>query len=89
MVLTAEVFFFLNFIAGVWQGDAFATCPLHLDYVLQNSVNKIKENGFTHRQAKTRRYQAKTIPSADYVNNLALFTNDLAVFADDPALFVR
>lgn len=62
---------------------------VHLDYVLQNSVNKIKKNGFTHRQAKTRRYQAKTITSADYVNDLALFTSDLAVFADDIALFAK
>ena len=48
-----------------------------LDYVLQISINLMKENGFTlkNKQAKSRRYPAETITNTDWADNLALLEN--------------
>ena len=48
-----------------------------LDYVLQMSIDLIKENGFTLKKAKSRQYPAKTMTDADYTNDLSFFANPL------------
>ena len=49
-----------------------------LDYVLRTSVDQMKENGLTLKQARSRRYPAETITDADHADDLALLTNTLA-----------
>ena len=42
-----------NFVAGVLQGDTLAPilCIICLDYVLQTSIDLMKENGFRRPEA--------------------------------------
>ena len=46
-----------------------------LDYVLQTSIDKIRENGFELSKKRSKRYPAKTITDADYTDDLALLAN--------------
>ena len=48
-----------------------------LDYLLQTSIDLIKENGFIQKKARNRRYPAGTITDAE-------FADDLAFLADAP-----
>ena len=69
---------FFDIIAGVLLGDTLASYSFILcqDYVLRTSIDKIKENGFTHtKKAKSRRYPAETMIYADYIDGLVLLTN--------------
>ena len=46
-----------------------------LDYVLRTSIDKIRENGFELTKKRSRRYPAKTITDADYVDGIAILAN--------------
>ena len=45
-----------------------------LDHVLRTSIDQIKENGFTFKKARSRRYSADTMTNAGYVDDLALLS---------------
>ena len=45
------------------------------DYVLRSSTDKIRENGFELTKKRSRRYPAKTITDADYVDDIAILPN--------------
>ena len=68
---------FFDSIAGVLQGDTFAPYLfiICLDYVLQTSINLKKENGFTLKKARSRRYLTQTIIDTDYTDDIALLAN--------------
>ena len=68
---------FFDIVAGVLQGDTlapylFIICP---DYILRTSIDKIKENGFKLTKERSRRYPAKTITDANYIDDIALQAN--------------
>ena len=68
---------YLDIVAGLLQGDTldpylFIIC---LDHVLKTSIDKIRENGFELRRKRSRRYPAKTITDADYVDDIAILAN--------------
>ena len=64
---------FFDIVAGGLQGDT--TAPyifiIYLDYVLWTSLDLLKENGFTPKTARSRRYPAQTITDADYADDSA------------------
>ena len=67
---------FFDIVAGVLQRD---TSPLYLfiiclDYVLRTSIDVIKENSFTLKKAKSRRYLTETITDTDYADGIMLLT---------------
>ena len=64
---------FFDIIAGVLQGDTLAPCMFIIgqDYVLQMSLDLIKENGFTLKKVKSRQYPTETMTDADYIVVLA------------------
>ena len=68
---------YFDIVAGVLQGDTLARYLfiICLDYVLRKSIDKIKENGFKLTKERSRRYSAKTITDADYVDDIALLAN--------------
>ena len=68
---------YFDIVAGVLQGDTlvpylFIIC---LDYVLRTSIDKIRENGFTLKKKRSRRYPAKTITDANYADDIVLLAN--------------
>ena len=68
---------YFDIVAGVLQGDTLAPYLfiICLDYVLRTSIDKIRENGFELTKRRSKRYPAKTITDADYVDVLALLAN--------------
>ena len=68
---------YFDIVAGVLQGDTLAPdlFIICLDYVLRTSIDKIKENGFELTKKRSRRYPAKTITDADYVDDIAILAN--------------
>ena len=69
---------FFNIVAGVLQGYIFVPFLfiICLGYVLQRSLDLIKENGFTlKKNPEVRWYPAETITDADYADDLALLAN--------------
>ena len=68
---------YFDIVAGVPQGDTLAPYLfiICLDYVFGKSIDKIKENGFKLTKERSRRYHAKTITDADYVDDRALLAN--------------
>ena len=68
---------YFDIVAGVLQGDTLAPYLfiICLDYVLRTSIDKIKENGFELTKKRSRRYSAKTITDADYVDDIAILAN--------------
>ena len=68
---------YFDIVAGVMQGDILAPYLfiICLDYVLRTSIDKIKENGFELTKKRSRRYPAKSITDADYVDDTALLAN--------------
>ena len=64
---------FFDIVAGVLQGDTLAAYMFKIcqNYVLQTSIDMMKENGFPQIKARNRRYTA----DADFVGDLALPTN--------------
>ena len=70
---------FVDILTRFPSGDTLAPYLfiLCLAYILQTSLDLIKENGFTLLKTWCRRYPAETVTDAD---NLALFTNIPAQF---------
>ena len=68
---------YFDIVAGVLQRDTLAPYLfiICLDYVLSTSIDKIKENGFKQTEKRSRRYPAKTITDADFVDDIALLAN--------------
>ena len=68
---------YFDIVAEVLQGDTLAPFLfiICLDYVLKTSIDKIRENGFKLRKKRSRRYPAKTITDADYVDDIAILAN--------------
>ena len=68
---------YFDIVTGVLQGDMLASYLfiICLDYVLQTSIDNIKENGFVLTKKRTRRYPAKTITDADHADDIALLAN--------------
>ena len=68
---------YFDIVAGVLQGDTLAPYLfiICLDYVLRTSIDKIRENGFELKKKRSRRYPAKTITDADYIDDIALLVN--------------
>ena len=71
---------YFDIIAGVLQRDTFAPYLfiICLDYVLRTSIDKIKENDFELTKKTSKRYPAKTITDANYVDDIAILANALA-----------
>ena len=70
---------YYDILAGVLSGDTLASYLFIIcqDYVLRTSIDKIKENGFELTKKRSRRYSAKTITDADYVDHIAILANTL------------
>ena len=68
---------YFDIVAGVLQGDTLAPYLfiICLDYMLQISIDLMKENGFTLAKERSRRYPTQTIPDVDYTNNIVLLAN--------------
>ena len=68
---------YFDIVAGVLQGEKLAPYLfiICLDYVLRTSIDKIRENGFELTKKRCRRYPAKTITDADYVDGIAILAN--------------
>ena len=49
-----------------------------LDYILKMLIDLIKENGFTLKKARSRRYPVETIMDVNYADNIALLANTQA-----------
>ena len=71
---------YFDIVAGVLQEYTLAPylSIICLDYIIRTSIEKIKENGFNRTKERIRRYQAKTITDADYVDDIALLANEPA-----------
>ena len=63
---------YFDIVAGVLQGDTLAPYLfiICLDYVLRTSIDKIELT-----KKRSRRYPAKTITDADYVDDIAILAN--------------
>ena len=46
-----------------------------LDYVLRTSIDLMKENGFTLKKTRSRRYPIQTIMNADKADDIAFLAN--------------
>ena len=68
---------YFDIVAGVLQGNTLAPYffIICLDYMLRTSIDKIKENGFELTKKRSRSYPAKTIPDADYADDIAILAN--------------
>ena len=68
---------YFDIVAGVLQGDTLAPYVfiICIYYVLRTSIDKIRENGFELTKKIIRRYPAKTITDADYVDDIAILAN--------------
>ena len=68
---------YFDIVAGVRQGDTLALYLFIIcqDYVLRTSIDKIRENDFKLTKERIRRYPAKTITDADYVDDIELLVN--------------
>ena len=62
-----------DIVAGVLQAPyRFIIC---LDNILRTSIDFMKENVFTLKKARSKRYPAQTIKDTDYADDMALLTN--------------
>ena len=68
---------YFDIVAGVLQVETLAPYLfiICLDYVLRTAIDKIRENGFELTKKRNRRYPAKTITNADYVDDIAILAN--------------
>ena len=68
---------FYDIVVGVLQGDTSAPYLfiIFLDYVLRTSIDINKENGFTFKKSRSRRYPAETISDGDYADKIVLLAN--------------
>ena len=60
-----------DIVADVFPGNTLAPYEfiICIDYVLQTSTYLMKENGFTLKKAKSRRYSEETIMDAVYADD--------------------
>ena len=68
---------FFDMVAGILQGDSltpylFIIC---LEYVLQMSIDSMKENGFPMEKARSRRYPVQTITDTNSADDIVLLAN--------------
>ena len=68
---------FFDIITGVLQGDTLAPYLfiLCIDYILRISIDRIKENGFPLKKAKSKWYPTESTTDADYADDQALLAN--------------
>ena len=68
---------FFDIIAGVLQGDTLALYLfiIFLNYVIRISMSQIKENSFTLKKTRSRRYPAETITDTYNADDRLLFAN--------------
>ena len=68
---------FFDIVASVLEEDTLAPYLfiICIDYVLQTSIDLMKENYFTLKKARSRWYPAQTIMDADYADDIVLLTN--------------
>ena len=66
----------LDIIAGVLQGDTLTSYLfiIFLDYILQKSIDQMKENVFKLKKARNRRYPAE-IMDAENADDITLLAN--------------
>ena len=66
-----------DIVARVLQGDTLALYQfiICLDYELRMSIDLIKENSFTLKKERSRRYSVETITDPDYADDIALLAN--------------
>ena len=71
---------FFDIFTGVMKGYTLELYIfiLYQDSILRTSKDQIKENDFTLKKTKSRRYPTETMIDVDYADDLALFTNILA-----------
>ena len=64
-------------IAGILQWDTLAPylCLICQEYELRTSIDLMKENGFTLKKDRSRRYPLQSIMDADYEDDIALLAN--------------
>ena len=69
--------YFFDIVAGVLQG--YTSAPylfiIYLDYVLQTPVDLIKENGFTLKKGKQKKYPIETMINLDNTDDLVHLVN--------------
>ena len=73
---------FFDIVAGVLQWDTLDPYLfiIYIDYILQISIDLMKENGFSlkkKKNARSRRYSAEAFADADYADDLALLVTTL------------
>ena len=70
---------FFDIVAGVFQKDTLTSYLfiISLDYMLQMSVDLMKESGFTLTKV-SRRYPTWTIMDTDYIDDIVLLANSPA-----------
>ena len=63
---------FFDIVAYVLQGDTLAPYLflICLNYVLQTSIDLMKENGFSLEKARISRYTAQSITDTDFADSL-------------------
>ena len=68
---------FFDIVSEVLIRDTLASYLFinSLDYVLQTSIDLMKENDFTLKNARSLWYPVETITAADYVDDLVLLAN--------------
>ena len=68
---------YFDIVAGELQGETLAPYLfiICLDYMLQTSIDLMKENGFKLAKTRSRRYLAQTITDVDYTDDKALLAN--------------
>ena len=69
---------FFDIVPGVLQGDALVSYlfMLYLNYILQTSIDLVKENGFTlKKKTRSRQYATQTMTDTDYTDDLSLLAN--------------
>ena len=68
---------YFDIVAGVLQGDTLAPYLfiICLDHGFRTSIDKIKENDFELTKKRSKRYRAKPINDADYVDDIPILAN--------------
>ena len=68
---------FFDIVAGLLIGDTLALYLfiICLDYVLETSIDLMKENSLILKMARSRRYPTESITDENYGNDLVLLVN--------------
>ena len=69
--------YFLDIVAVILQGDTLTPYlfPICLVYIFWTSTDLMKENGFTLKKVRSRRYPTQIITDADYADDRAHLAN--------------